>query len=259
MELIKSAARRTRISEVVYVLLNAAYAGLLLVLLIWFEGQPYLAYLLVILSKWRVFAVRPRFWIANLQTNLLDTLVGLSVVTLLWQNMGNITYQVLITGLFVAWLVFLKPRSKRFWVMLQGGVAQFVATMALFTIAHNLHVAVVTALGWLIGFVTAKHIVNVFNDEHEDVVISVSWGVIIAELSWLTYYWTIAYTPLKIPQISIVVTLLGYMALVVYNYLYHRQDSRFIWRDLAMPILFSLAGIVIVLLFFNTFDPTSLA
>lgn len=240
-------------------LLNAAYATLLLVLLLGFEGQPYLAYLLVILSKWRVFAVRPRFWIANIQTNLLDTLVGLSVVTLLWQNMGNLTYQVFISALFAAWLIFLKPLSKRFWVIIQGGVAQFVATMALFTVAYNFHVAVVTLLGWFIGFVTARHIINVFSDEHEDVVISVSWGIVIAELSWLTYYWTIAYTPLKIPQISIVASLLGYMALVVYNYLYHREDSRYILRDLAMPILFSLAGIIIVLLFFNGFDPTSLS
>lgn len=259
MELIKSAARRTKVSEVAYVLLNAAYAALLLILLISFEGQPYLAYLLVILSKWRVFAVRPRFWVANMQTNLLDTIVGLSVVTLLWQNMGNLAYQIFMMFLFIAWLVLLKPRSKRFWVVIQGGVTQFVATMALFTIAHSFNVAVVTAFGWLIGFVTARHIVNVFSDEHEDVVISVSWGIVIAEISWLTYYWTLAYTPLKIPQVSIITTLLGYMALVVYNYLYHREDSKNIWRDLSMPILFSLAGILILLLFFNTFDPTSLS
>jgi len=259
MELIKSAARRTKVSEVVYVLLNGAYAILLLGLLISFEGQPYLAYLVVILSKWRVFAVRPRFWVANMQTNLLDTLVGLSVVTLLWQNMGNVVYQIVITLLFAVWLVALKPLSKRFWVIIQGGVAQFIATMALFTVAHNLNVAVVTALGWLIGFVAARHIINTFTEEHEDVVISVSWGVVVAELSWLTYYWTIAYTPLKIPQLSIIVSLLGYMALVVYNYLYHRTDSRYIWRDLAMPILFSLTGILILLLFFNVFDPTSLS
>lgn len=259
MELIKSAARRTKVSEIVYVLLNAAYAALLLILLLGFEGQPYLAYLLVILSKWRVFAVRPRFWVANIQTNLLDMLVGLSAVTLLWQNMGNTTYQIVLTTLFAAWLIILKPLSKHFWVIVQGGVAQFVSTMALFTIAHNFNVAIVTALGWLIGFVVAKHIINLYSNEHEDVVISVSWGVVVAELSWLTYYWTIAYTPLKIPQISIVVSLLGYMALVVYNYLYHRDDSKNIWRDLAMPILFSLTGVIIVLLFFNSFDPTSLS
>lgn len=259
MELIKSAARRTKLSEVIYILLNAVYAAFVLALLIWFEGQPYLAYLLVILSKWRVLAVRPRFWIANLRTNLLDTLVGISVVTLLWQNMGNFTYQVVITVLFALWLILLKPLSKRFWIIMQGGVAQFISTMALFTVAHNMHVVVVTALGWLVGFVAARHIINAFSDEHEDVVISVSWGVVVAELSWLTYYWTIAYTPLKIPQISIIVTLLGYMGLVVYNYLYHRDDSRHIWRDLAMPILFSLIGILILLLFFNSFNPTSLS
>lgn len=256
MELIKSAARRTKVSEIVYVLLNAAYAILLLALLIGFEGQPYLAYLLVILSKWRVFAVRPRFWIANLQTNLLDTLVGLSVVTLLWQNMDNLSYQLFLTVLFIGWLVLLKPLSKHFWVIVQGGVAQFIATMALFTVAHNFNVAIVTALGGLIGFVTARHIINVFSNEHEDVVMSVSWGVVVAELSWLTYYWTLAYTPLKIPQISLLVSLLGYMTLVVYDYFYHRAATRYIWRDLAMPILFSLAGILLILLFFNGFDPT---
>lgn len=259
MELIKSAARRTKLSEVVYILLNAAYAVFVLILLIGFEGQPYLAYLLVILSKWRVFAVRPRFWVANMQTNLLDTIVGLSVVTLLWQNMGNVSYQIFITFLFIAWLIFLKPQSKRFWVIVQGGIAQFVATMALFSIAHNFNVAIVTALGWVIGFVVAKHIINAFSDEHEDVVLSISWGIVIAELSWLTYYWTIAYTPLKIPQVAIIITLLGYMVLVIYNYLYHRDDSKTIWKDLSMPILFSLAGILILLLFFNAFDPTSLS
>lgn len=259
MELIKSAARRTKISEVAYVLLNAAYALLLLALIIGFEGQPYLAYLLVILSKWRVFAVRPRFWIANIQTNLLDTLVGLSVVTLLWQNMDNLAYQIAITLTFAAWLVVLKPLSKRLWVIVQGGVAQFVALMALFSVAHNFHVAVVTALGWLIGFVAARHIINVFSDEHDDVVISVSWGMVIAQLCWLSYYWTIAYTPLKIPQIAIISSLLSYAVLVVYNYFYHRDDTRYIWRDLAMPITFSLVGIFIILLFFTTFDPTSVS
>lgn len=259
MELIKSAARRTKISEVLYVLLNAAYAALLLVLILGFEGQPYLAYLLVILSKWRVFAVRPRFWVANIQTNILDTLVGISVVTLLWQGMGNVVYQIVITLLFAGWLIFLKPLSKRFWIIVQGGVAQFVSITALFTVAYSFPVVIVTALGGLIGFVSARHIINAFADEHEDVLISVSWGVVLAELSWLSYYWTIAYTPLKIPQIAIVTSLLGYVVLVVYNYLYHRDDSRYIWRDLAMPILFSLAGILIVLLFFNTFDPTGLS
>lgn len=258
MELIKFAARRTRISEVVYTLLNMAYAGLVLLLLLEFEGQPYLAYLVVILSKWRVFAVRARFWLANIRTNLLDTLVGLSVVTLLWQNMGNIIYQLVVTLLFAAWLVLLKPQSKHFWVVVQGGVAQFLGLTALFTIAYALGDFVVVLLAWVIGAVTARHIINIFNDEYEDVTISIIWGTVVAELAWLLHHWTIAYTAYKIPQASIVISLLGFMVLVVYNYLYHHEDNRRLWRDVGMPIMFSLSGIALLLVFFNGFDPTTL-
>ncbi len=258
MELIKSAARRTRLIELAHVLLNVAYAALLLSLLLWFEGQPYLAYVFVLLSKWRVFAVRPRFWIANIQTNLLDTIMGISVVTLLWQNMGNLALQITLAASFALWLIFLKPSSKRFWVVIQAGVVQFVSLSALFSIAYWMPSVLVIAFGWLIGYVVARHIINVFSDELEDTVISITWGVVIAELSWLSYYWTIAYTALRIPQIAIVASLLGYMVLVVYNSLYHTEETKRIQADLTMPVAFSLVGIALILLFFNGFDPTSL-
>lgn len=258
MELIKSAARKTRVSEVVYVILNVIYAAILLLLLIEFEGQPYLAYAVVLLSKWRVFAVRPRFWLANMQTNLLDTIVGLGVVTLLWQNMGNITYQLIVTGLFIAWLVFLKPRSKRHWVIVQGGVAQFVALSALFSIAYMMNVILVTALAWGIGYIVAHHVINIYGEEYEDTFISLVWGLVTAELSWIAYYWTIAYTAYRIPQIAIVMSLLGYGALVVYNYLYHNEGTKNAWASVGMPVAFSLIGIALVLVFFNGFDPTSI-
>jgi hypothetical protein len=35
---------------------------------------------LVVLSKWRMFAVRPRFWAANIRANGVDLMVGLSIV-----------------------------------------------------------------------------------------------------------------------------------------------------------------------------------
>lgn len=258
MELIKSAARRTRISEVAYVLLNVVYAAAVLLLLVEFEGQPYLAYLLVIISKWRVFAVRPRFWMANIRANMLDTLVGVGVVTLLWQNMGNTAYQIALTCAFVLWLVFLKPLSKRFWVVAQGGVGQFIALTALFTVAYTLPVEVVVGLAGLVGFVVARHVINIYSDEYEDVVLSVGWGLVIAEISWLGYYWTVAYTSFRIPQISLITSLLGYMALVVYNYLYRHEDLKNMRRDVGLPIVFSLVGIALILLVFNNFDPTSL-
>src|ERR1700729_3396252 len=38
------------------------------------------AYVVILLSKWRMFAVRPRFWASNIRANSIDIIVGLSVV-----------------------------------------------------------------------------------------------------------------------------------------------------------------------------------
>lgn len=141
---------------------------------------------------------------------------------------------------------------------MQGGITQFIALSALLVIGYMLPGVVVVALGGLIGYVVARHIINVYHNEHEDVIISISWAIIIAELCWLSTYWTVAYTPLKITQIALVSTLLGYLALVVYNHLYHREQGSNIKRDLAMPVIFSLVGIGLLLIVFNFFDPTSL-
>src|ERR1051326_6294486 len=39
-----------------------------------------LAILLVLLAKWRIFAVRPRYWLVNIASNGVDILVGISLV-----------------------------------------------------------------------------------------------------------------------------------------------------------------------------------
>jgi hypothetical protein len=257
MELIKSVTQRNKLSELAYVLLNLAYAFMVFLLVIWFDN-PYLAFLVVFLSKWRVFAVRPRFWLANIQTNLVDFLMGIAVTTVLWQSSGNLPLQLGITAMFAVWLILLKPQSKRIWVIIQSAIVQLVALGALFNIAHLLPVFFVALLGGGIGYVVARHAIHSYGEELEDVTLALIWGLVVAELSWLTYYRTIAYTSLKITQISIIVTLLGYMALAVYSSLYHQEQGHKVRRDIAMPIIFSLIGIGLLLVFFNGFDPTSL-
>ena len=39
-----------------------------------------LALAVVLLSKWRMFAVRPQFWAANIRANAVDIIVGVSVL-----------------------------------------------------------------------------------------------------------------------------------------------------------------------------------
>lgn len=258
MELIKSAARRSRLSDVAYVVLNLAFTGLLLVLILSF-GSPYVAYVLVILSKWRVFAVRPRFWFANIQTNIVDVLVGLSIVTLIWLADGALLIQILLTVLFAGWLLIIKPRSKRSWILAQAAISQFLALMALFSVAYLWPSFVVVLIAWVVGYSSARHIFAAYHED-EQTLLSLTWGLIVAELSWLAFHWTIAYTlvgDLKIPQIAIIITLLGFATVKLYSN-YHQHHDVFKLSELRWPLVFVVAVILMLLVRFSGLDMVQL-
>src|SRR5579884_858706 len=85
----------------------------------------------VVLSKWRVFAVKPRFWAANMRANAVDLMVGLSVV-LFMSHSGSVPVQVLWTVLYAIWLLAVKPRSTMPWVTAQAFIGQLAALSALY-------------------------------------------------------------------------------------------------------------------------------
>ena len=259
MELIKSASRRSRLGEVAHIALNLAYAAVLFGLVLAYQ-PPYLAYLVVLLSKWRVLAVRPRFWFANVQANSLDLFVGLSVVTLMWVANGAVGVQLILTAFFALWLTVIKPHAKRRWVIVQAGIMQAISLTALFSFAHVATASVATIVGWLIGYITARHALTSFKDEEDRTLLSLAWGLVVAELSWLSYHWTIAYTlsgELKIPQIAIVVGLLGFLAMKVYGSLQH-NDNQIALRDIRWPLTFVVLVLALLLIRFNGMDMTQL-
>ena len=91
MDLLKTVKRRTFWSEIVYHSLNLGLAAVLLAIAKTIQS-PYPALALVILSKWRVIAVRPRFWWANIQANLVDVAVGVGIVGLMYLPNIGFTY-----------------------------------------------------------------------------------------------------------------------------------------------------------------------
>lgn len=246
MELIKSAAKRSKISDVVYVVLNLALAGIILGLTLAFT-PPYLAYLIVLLSKWRVFAVRPRFWLANIQTNLVDTFVGLSIVTLIWQANGSLLIQVLLTILYAGWLLMIKPRSKRVYVLAQAAIAQCITLIALFSMAHLVDVAVIVLASWIIDYVSARHVLDNYEDA-DMTLLGMIWGMFVAEIAWLSAQWMTAYQlggNLLLPQGAMIVTLVGYVVWRLYDAIHHHSYS---WAKVRAPILFATVVIGILLL-----------
>lgn len=252
MELVKSAGKRTsRLSEALYVLFNVGLAAAVFAL-VFFE-VPVLAYLLVALSKWRVFAVRPRFWWANIKANLLDLLLGLSMVAMMLQSSELVWLQAVVAILYALWLVILKPRSEQSAILIQAGVAQFMAITALFSVSYDWPSWTVVACMWVIGYISAQHALSTFEDS-DVTLFSFIWGLIVAELGWLGYTWAIAFTlvpasSLKIPSIALVVMLLAYLSSCAYKIYLSKGKLRL--NDVTFPVIFSSGIILIILVFFN--------
>src|ERR1700712_27429 len=70
-----------------------------------------LALSLILLSKWRMFAVRPRFWLANIRANAVDIIIGVSVLAFMVGTASE-GLQLLWAALWATWLIVIKPKAS---------------------------------------------------------------------------------------------------------------------------------------------------
>jgi hypothetical protein len=255
MEFLKSSKRRSVLSELVYIVLNVALAVAVLGVVLAIES-PLPAFALVLLSKWRVLAVRPRYWFANIQANLVDIIVSLSMVVLLYAASGAFFVQLLLTALYIVWLLYIKPRSKRVFVAIQAGTAVFLGVTALMSVSYGWMSSLVVVLMWLIGYSSARHILGSYEEIHATFY-SLVWALLIAELGWLMYHWTFAYAlpgvgDIKLSQTAIVVLAISFLAERIYGSYTHHGAVRS--SDVVMPALLSVSLVVLLLVFFNTIN-----
>jgi hypothetical protein len=253
MEFLKSSKRRSRISELVYVGLNVAFAVALLVILLAIES-PLPAFALVLLSKWRILAVRPRYWFVNILTNLVDIIVSLSIVILIYAASGALGLQVVLTAMYIVWLLYLKPKSKRSFVAIQAGAAIFLGVSALMMVSYDWIASAVVLAMWLIGYSAARHVVSSYDEPHASFY-SLTWGLVFAELGWLAFHWTFAYAipgagDIQLSQIALIALAISFLAERVYSsYVKHGSVRS---SDVIMPALLSVSVIIILLTLFNT-------
>src|SRR5690606_9401851 len=99
MDSLKTVKQRSILSEIIYVALNLGLA-VAVFLAVWAFESPLVALLIVLLSKWRVLAVRPRYWLANVQANMVDIIVSFGFVGLLHFT-GSLPAQIVITLLYM--------------------------------------------------------------------------------------------------------------------------------------------------------------
>ena len=253
MDFLKSSKRRSLISEAVYIALNVGLAVTILIIVLVVES-PFLAFALVLLGKWRILAVRPRYWFANIQANLVDIIVSLSTVILLYAASGAIVMQSSLTLLYIGWLLVVKPRSKRSYVAIQAGTAVFLGVSALMIVSADWITSGVVLAMWLIGYSSARHVLSSYDEAHISFY-SLVWGFIFAEFGWLVYHWTFAYSLpgmglIKLAQCAIIALAVSFLTERAYSS--YARNGSIQSNDVILPALLSVSTVIILLLFFNT-------
>lgn len=250
MDLLKTVKKRSFLSEVVYVVLNLLLAvGLLVAVLV--VNVPWPALGLVLLSKWRIFAVRSRYWIANIRANLIDIILGVSMVVLLYSAAGDIPSQIGLTILYAGWLLFIKPRSKRSYVAAQAIIGLIFGIAAIVETSPVLPSSIVVIAAWVVGYSAARHVLSVQHESHINF-LSLLWGFVVAEVMWLMYHWTIGYnvsSSLELSQAVIILAALSFVA--ERTYMSFHRNGHIRSSDVVLPALLSLSVIGVLLFVFS--------
>jgi hypothetical protein len=204
---------------------------------------------LILLSKWRMLAVRPRHWPANVRANAVDLIVGISFLTFMTHS-GSMSFQLLWTLMYGAWLLALKPRSDLLSVSLQAFIAQFVGTVALFLGWGDAPLIVLVIGAWMICYSAARHFFISFEEPYTSLY-SHFWGYFAAALVWLLGHWLLFYG--VIAQPTLLLTVIGYGLATLY-YLDQKDKLSLLMRR---QFMFIMIAIVTVVLLFSSWSGKS--
>ena len=259
MDLLKMHKRRSRLSEVAYVVLNIGLAAMVFAI-VYTANSPWLAIAAVLLSKWRVLAVRPRFWFANLIANMVDIIVGVSAVVLLVAAQGSVVAQIIITLLYVVWLLFIKPRSRRVYVALQALIAIMAGITALSLVSYAWDSIFFVLAMWGIGYVAARHVLGSYDEPHTTLY-SMIVAFMFAEFGWLGFHWLMAYPlpgsgNIQLSQLALLTALLTFVAERAFAS-YHKYGT-VRQADVLPSIILAVALGVVMLIFAQLFGTDAL-
>jgi hypothetical protein len=201
-----------------------------------------LALSVIVLSKWRMFAVKPRFWAANVRANAVDMMVGLSLV--LFMAHAGLVWQILWAVLYGFWLLSIKPRSDSLGVTAQAFIGQILALSALYLVWGNGPVYGLTFLTGLFCFLAARHFLDNFDEPYARMLAYV-WGYFGAALAWLLSHWLLFYKGLAQP--TLLLSVLGYGLALLY-YLDHEDKLN---KGLRRQFIFIMVAVVMVVLAFS--------
>lgn len=209
-----------------------------------------LAILLVILSKWRMFAVRPRYWVANLIQNGVDIMVAVSLIIFMASTTVG-WWQLLWTLAYIGWLVWLKPRYDVLSVSAQAMVGQLLGLSVLFIKFGDSSIVGLVAGTWLITYLAARHYLTSFEEPHGPLLAHI-WAYFSACLAFILGHWLLFYG--SIAQIIVFLTTIGYGLAA----LYYLDATDRLSRTLQKQLMGGMLAIILIILVFSNWTGSTL-
>jgi len=245
---------RNALSSFLHVVLNLALAIVSIGATV-ITGNCIIGLILVVISKWRIFAVNHRYWLVNIRSSLVDLIVGTSFVLLAYAAGTEFlpVHYALIIG-YAIWLILIKPRSSTNFTIVQAIIAILLGETASTIFAAITDSSILVLTSFLIGYASTHHVLIQSDDDHDVTLISLSAGLLFAEVGWLCHSWLIIYTigstGICVSQTALLLSVLAFAFFKIQGTISEKGDKmRF--ADVALPVLFSLLVIIVLVVGFS--------
>lgn len=246
---------RNALSSILHVVLNLILA-VFSIYITYATGSFALGVILVLLSKWRTFAVRIRYLWINIKSNLVDIIVGLSFVFIAY--CAGTTFQpihVILMVLYSIWLIVIKPKTGEVANYVQAALAIFLGSTALTLMTASAD-SIFLVLGcFVIGYAAARHVLVQHEDNSEFELVSLAAGILMAEIAWLCHSWLIVYSfdslGIIVPQLSVIQVICSFLFGYTYSSI-SRNNGEIKWEEVGMPTIFSILLIAIIVIWFSS-------
>ena len=173
-----------------------------------------LAYGLVLLSKWRVLASKPRFWWPNLQGQLVDLVCVLSIVY--FMSWPSLSWQPQLIWLvaYLFWVFGLKGRDSWYHSLLRGLAVQGLGVSLLVYSVNRLALPLILIGVWLVSLVAARHVLNGLQKMRYHKSLMHIWGLFALQLAWVLLHWQV--TLWVLPRLAFLLVLLLFSSSLLY-------------------------------------------
>jgi hypothetical protein len=202
-----------------------------------------IAFALILLSKWRMLVVRPRFWLANIRANAVDIMVSLSLLALMVQADGQFAQLAWAAG-YAVWLLIIKPASGPLMVSIQAMMGLLFGLSAIFLEWGDSALYWVVLSSALVCYLAARHFFDSFDEPYAKL-LSYLWAYFAGALTWALGHWLLFYGVIAQPTLLLVAV--GYGLAVLYYLDHHDKLSNLVRMEIMVTTCAIMVAVVVSL------------